>query len=50
MDDQGWVDTVIQFDGKVWTLMDPTLAANNDAEDVKKYVGDGSNYIVKYTY
>ena len=50
VDDQGWVDNVIQFDGKVWTLMDPTLAANNDAEDVKKYVGDGSNYIVKYTY
>ena len=50
VDDQGWVDNVIQFDGKVWTLMDPTLAANNDAEDVKKYVGGGSNYIVKYTY
>lgn len=50
VDDQGWVDNVIQFDGREWTLMDPTLAANNDAEDVKKYVGDGSHYIVKYTY
>ena len=30
--------------------MDPTLAANNDEASVKKYVGDGSNYIVKYSY
>lgn len=45
----GWVDNVIQFDGKSWTLMDPTLAANNSADAVKKYVGDGSNYIVKYS-
>ena len=30
--------------------MDPTLAANNDDESVKDYVGDGSNYTTKYTY
>lgn len=49
VDEIGWVDNVIQFDGKSWTLMDPTLAANNSADAVKKYVGDGSNYIVKYS-
>ena len=49
VDEIGWVDNIIQFDGKSWTLMDPTLAANNSADAVKKYVGDGSNYIVKYS-
>lgn len=46
----GWVDNIISFDGTSWTIMDPTLGASNDAEDVKKYVGDGSNYQVRYIY
>lgn len=46
----GWVDNIIEFDGKSWSIMDPTLAANNSASNVKKYVGDGSNYVTKYTY
>ena len=46
----GWVDNIISFDGKSWSLMDPTLAASNSASAVKKYVGDGSNYTVKYNY
>lgn len=50
VDDAGWVDNIIEFDGKDWQLMDPTLAANNDQASVKEYVGDGSNYIVKYSY
>ncbi|MDD6685130.1 MAG: transglutaminase-like domain-containing protein [Lachnospiraceae bacterium] len=50
LESRGWVDNIIYFDGKNWTLMDPTLGANNDAKAVKKYVGDGSNYTVKYIY
>ena len=50
LDEQGWVDNIISFDGKKWTLMDPTLGANNDAEAVAKYIGDGTNYTVKYVY
>lgn len=46
----GWIDNVIEFDGTNWSLMDPTLAANNSASSVKKYIGDGSNYTVKYSY
>ena len=46
----GWVDKVIQFDGKSWVLVDPTLAANNSGPSVKKYIGDGSNYTEKYAY
>ena len=46
----GWVDNILEFDGKNWSLMDPTLAASNDSSAVKEYVGDGSNYTVKYSY
>lgn len=46
----GWIDNIIEFDGKNWSLMDPTLAASNTSSSVKKYIGDGSQYLVKYTY
>ena len=46
----GWVDRIIEFDGKNWSLMDPTLAANNDRKAVQNYIGDGTNYTVKYMY
>lgn len=48
--DIGWVDDIIEFDGKNWSLMDPTLAAGNGKDEVKDYIGDGSHYIVKYSY
>ena len=50
IDDKGWVDDIIQFNGNTWHIMDPTLAATNGSAAVKKYVGDGSHYVVKYTY
>ncbi len=52
IDGSGWVDDIIEFNGSDWSLMDPTLAANNANNDsaVKEYVGDGSNYTAKYTY
>lgn len=50
IDDKGWVDDIIQFNGNTWQIMDPTLAATNDSAAVKKHVGDGSHYVVKYTY
>lgn len=50
LDEVGWVENVIQFDGSSWSLMDPTLAANNDSSAVAQYVGNGSNYTVRYTY
>ena len=46
----GWVDDIIEFDGKSWSLMDPTLAAGNSRSSIKKYIGDGDNYTVKYSY
>lgn len=49
LEETGWVDRIIEFDGKNWSLMDPTLAADNDSSSVKEYIGDGSNYTVKYS-
>ena len=47
----GWVNSLIQFDGKTWKLMDPTFASSgNQSSDIMKYIGDGSNYSVKYLY
>lgn len=46
----GWVDDIIEFDGTNWTLMDPTLGANNRDSAVKKYIGSGNNYMEKFSY
>jgi hypothetical protein len=50
LEEIGWVDNIISFDGQNWSLMDPTLAASNNNQSVKDYIGDGSNYTVKYSY
>ncbi len=46
----GWLDNVIEFSGDSWSLIDPTLGANNSADSVREYVGDGGHYTVKYYY
>ena len=50
VEEVGWVET-IYFDGKTWQRMDPTFAANGTSEEaVKKYVGNGKNYAVKFSF
>lgn len=47
----GWVDKVIYFDGKDWTLMDPTFTSSGKRSDsIMKYVTDEKNYSQKYAY
>ncbi|MCL2055631.1 MAG: transglutaminase-like domain-containing protein [Oscillospiraceae bacterium] len=48
LEERGWVNNVIQFDGKSWSLMDPTFASSQGANS--QYVGKGSNYQVKFLY
>ncbi|WP_242952115.1 transglutaminase-like domain-containing protein [Butyrivibrio sp. YAB3001] len=48
--DIGWVNGMIEFDGKEWSLMDPTFASNTDDKSLKDFIGDGKNYSVKYVY
>ena len=48
--DVGWVNGIIEFDGTKWSLMDPTFASNVNEKELKSFIGDGSNYSVKYIY
>ncbi len=50
IEDIGWVNGMIQFDGDEWSLMDPTFASNTKDETLKDFIGDGANYSVKYIY
>ena len=51
IDNIGWVDNFIYFDGHNWSLMDPTFASSGgQSESIKQYIGNGSNYQAKYTY
>lgn len=50
IEDIGWVNGMIQFDGKTWSLMDPTFASTTDTEKLRSFIGDGENYSVKYIY
>ncbi|WP_081779891.1 transglutaminase-like domain-containing protein [Butyrivibrio proteoclasticus] len=51
IEDVGWVNGMIEFDGTKWSLMDPTFASNmKKKSELKSFIGDGSNYSVKYIY
>lgn len=46
----GWINGLIQFDGKNWSIMDPTFAANAGEDSVETFIGEGDNYVTKYVY
>ena len=48
--DIGWVNGMIEFDGHDWSLMDPTFASNLQEDSLRDFIGDGTNYSVKYIY
>lgn len=48
LQEHGWVDNIIRFDGKDWTMMDPTFAASSE-DSAQKFTEDFSNYLVKYS-
>ncbi len=50
VEERGWIDDIIEFDGFSWTLMDPTFAASNDKDALRDYIGNGDNYQLKYSY
>lgn len=52
--EHGWVSAV-EFNGYNWTRMDPTFASSAASSDsakqsMEKYIGDGSNYTIRYLY
>lgn len=48
--DIGWVNGIVEFDGRSWELMDPTFAASSSEASLREFIGAGSNYQVKYMY
>ncbi len=50
-DESGWVVGAIYFDGKEWSLMDPTFASTgNSSAEIMEYIGNKDNYLEKYVY
>lgn len=50
IEDVGWLNGIIQFNGKEWSLVDPTFGASTDPKTLKKYIGDGTNYEISHVY
>jgi len=50
LDETGWVNGMIEFNGTTWNLMDPTYAANSDTKKLKEFIGNGNNYETKFVY
>lgn len=51
LQETGWIDGIIYFDGTHWRLMDPTFASSGGSdESVKKFITNDANYSVKYLY
>lgn len=49
-EESGWLNGIFEFDGKSWTLVDPTFGANSSDKTLKKFIGDGSNYVLQKVY
>ncbi len=50
VDEMGWLNGIISFDGSSWTLVDPTFGATSASDKLKKFIGDGSNYVTQKLY
>ena len=48
--EEGWINGVIRFDGSNWTLMDPTFAAVSEDVALQGFIGDGSGYQTRFIY
>ena len=48
LEEIGWVDNLIEFDGTDWELMDPTVASSSGSQEVENMAADDNNYIVRY--
>lgn len=48
LDETGWIDNLIQFNGSEWAMMDPTVASSSGNQEVKGLASDDANYITRY--
>ena len=50
IDEKGWVNGIVQFDGTSWQLMDPTFGSTTAEDVLRNYITDDDSYIAKYIY
>lgn len=50
LEEQGWVENIIFFDGKNWQRVDPTFVDSAGAGTASKYMQNDANYIEKFIY
>ena len=50
IDEKGWVNGIVQFDGTSWQLMDPTFGSTTAEDVLRSYIAGDDSYIVKYIY
>jgi len=49
--DIGWVDDLIEFNGKEWSMMDPTLISDSqNSSKIRNLIKEKTNYTTKYLY
>lgn len=48
IEDVGWVNGIIEFDGASWNLMDPTFATTSKSPT--DFITENSKYLTKYVY
>ncbi len=46
----GWLNNLIEFDGQEWQLLDPTFGSTSSEKELAQYIGNSSNYSIKYIY
>lgn len=50
IDDVGWIEDYVHFEGSSWELLDPTFVSSGGVKAAAKYIGDGKSYIVANEY
>lgn len=50
IDEKGWVNGIVQFDGTSWQLIDPTFGSTTAEDVLRSYIAEDDSYIVKYIY
>lgn len=48
IEDIGWINGIVRFDGNEWEMMDPTFASTS--KDPEEFVPTSSDYLLKYVY
>lgn len=48
IEDIGWVNGIIEFDGANWNMLDPTYASSS--KNPQNFITENSKYLTKYVY